>query len=76
MAIISDATFYRARLGSGAAVRGERVICQLLGWAGANDSLARVRVVHSTLPSYRPGQVGLVPRQRLIPVRPRQTENQ
>ena len=74
MAIISDATFYRARLGSGAAVRGERVICQLLGWAGANDSLARVRVVHSTISSYRPGMVGLVPRQRLVPVRPRPAE--
>jgi len=67
----SDSSFFRARLGSSATARGERVICQLLGWTGANDSLARVRIVHSTVPSVRTGQIGLVPRQRLIPVRPR-----
>ena len=74
MAITVDATFFRVRLGGGAAARGDRVVCQLLGWAGANDSLARVRIVHSTLPSYRTGMVGLVQRQRLIPVRPRRGE--
>lgn len=66
-----EVTFYRVRLGSGAAMRGERVVCQLLGWAGADDSLARVRIVHSTLPHYRTGQVGLVQSQRLVPVKPR-----
>ena len=71
MITTGDSSFYRARLGTGAAARGERVICQLLGWTGANDSLARVRIVHSTVPSVRTGQIGLVPRQRLIPVRPR-----
>jgi hypothetical protein len=29
-----------------------------------------VRIIHSTLPSYRTGRVGLVQRQRLIPVHP------
>ncbi len=67
----NDVTFYRVRLGSGAAMRGERVVCQLLGWAGANDSLARVRIVQSTLPHYRTGQVGLMQSHRLVPVRPR-----
>ena len=67
----NDVTFYRVRLGSGAAMRGERVVCQLLGWAGANDSLARVRIVQSTLPHYRTGQVGLMQSNRLVPVRPR-----
>jgi hypothetical protein len=74
MATTIDATFYRVRLGSGAAARGERVTCQLLGWAGADDSLARVRIIHSTVPSYRTGMVGLVQRQRLIPVRPRRAD--
>jgi hypothetical protein len=69
-----DATFYRVRLGGGAAARGERVVCQLLSWAGADDSLARVRIIHSTVPSYRTGMVGLVQRQRLIPVRPRRAD--
>lgn len=71
MVTTADATFYRVRLGSAAAARGERVVCQLLGWAGANDSLARVRIVHSTLPSYRTGMIGLVQSQRLVAVRPR-----
>jgi hypothetical protein len=74
MATTIDATFYRIRLGSSAAARGERVICQLLGWAGADDNLARVRIIHSTVPSYRTGMVGLVQRQRLIPVRPRRAD--
>lgn len=70
MVSTGDQTFYyKARMGSGAAARGERIICQLLDWTGANDSLARVRIVHSTVPSIRTGQIGLVPRQRLIPVR-------
>ena len=58
----------------GAAARGERVVCQLLGWAGADDSLVRVRIIHSTVPSYRTGMVGLVQRQRLIPVLPRRAD--
>jgi hypothetical protein len=74
MATTIDATFYSVRLDSSAAARGERVICQLLGWAGADDRLARVRIIHSTVPSYRTGMVGLVQRQRLIPVRPRRAD--
>ena len=74
MATTIDATFYRVRLGSGAAARGERVICQLLGWAGEDDRLARVRITHSSVPSIRMGMVGLVQRQRLIPVRPRRAD--
>ena len=70
----TEGAYYRARLGNGAAARGERIICQLLGWTGDNDSLGRVRIVHSTVSSYRTGQVGLVPRERLIPVRPRQAD--
>ena len=66
-----DATLYRVRLGSSAVARGERVLCQLLGWAGADGRLAHVRIIHSTVPSYRAGMVGLVQRQRLSPVRPR-----
>jgi hypothetical protein len=74
MAPTIDATFYRVRLGSSAAARGERVICQLLGWAGADDRLARVRIMHSTVRSYRAGRVGLVQRQRLIPAPPRRAD--
>jgi hypothetical protein len=57
-----------------AAARGERVLCQLLGWAGGDDRLARVRIIHSTVPLYRTGMVGLVQRQRLIPLRPRRAD--
>ncbi|HKO25191.1 MAG TPA: hypothetical protein VJY65_10710 [Chloroflexota bacterium] len=74
MATTIDATFYRIRLGSRAAARGERVICQLLSWAGADNNLARVRITHSTVPSYRTGMVGLVQRQRLLPVHPRRAD--
>ena len=74
MATMNDGTYYKARLGEGAAARGERIICQLLDWTGENDNLARVRIVHSTVPSVRTGQVGLVPRQRLVLLRPRQTD--
>ncbi len=72
MATMGEGAYYRARLGNGAAARGERIICQLLGWTGDNNSLGRVRIIHSTVSTYRTGQVGLVPRERLIPVRPRQ----
>ncbi len=61
-----EGPLYRVRLGTGAATRGHRVICRWLGWAGAEDSLARVRIVHSTLSGYRSGQMGLIPRERLI----------
>jgi hypothetical protein len=74
MVTTADATFYRVRLGVAAMARGERVTCQLLGWAGANDSLARVRIIHSTLPSYRTGQVGLMQSNRLVAVRPHHAE--
>ena len=74
MATMIDATFYRVRLSNSAAARGERVLCQLLGWAGADDRLARVRIIQSTMPSYRTGMVGLVQRQRLIPVRQRRSD--
>jgi len=67
-------TYYRARLGHGAAARGERIICELLGWTGDNNSLGRVRIVQSTMSSCRKGQIGLVPRERLIPLRPRPVE--
>ncbi len=74
MVTASDGTLYRARLGNGAAARGERVICQLLDWTGDNESLARVRVVQSTVSSVRTGQIGLVHRDRLIPVRQRRAD--
>ncbi len=74
MTVTTEGTYYRARLGNNAAARGERIICQLLGWTGDNNSLGRVRIVHSTVSSYRTGQIGLVPRERLIPVRPRQVD--
>ncbi len=74
MTTTTEGTYYRARLGNSAAARGERVICQLLGWTGDNNSLGRVRIIHSTVSSYRTGQIGLVPRERLIPVRPRQVD--
>jgi hypothetical protein len=74
MATTIDATYYRVRLSNSAAARGERVLCQLLGWAGADDRLARVRIIQSTVPSYRTGMVGLVQRQRLIPVCPRRAD--
>ncbi len=65
-----DGTVYGARLGRAAAARGERVICEVLGWTGAGDSLARVRVVHSTVQGVRTGHLGLVPRERLSLVGP------
>jgi hypothetical protein len=49
-------------------------MCQLLGWAGADDCLACVRIIHRTVPPYRTGMVGLVQRERLIPVRPRRAD--
>lgn len=63
--------YYKVRLGSGAVMRGDRVVCQLLRWAGADENLAHVRVIYSTVPSYRVGKVGLLPRECLAPVRAR-----
>ena len=74
MGTTHEGTFHRARLGNGAAARGERVICQLLDWTGDNNCLARVRIVHSTVATVRTGQIGLVQRDRLIPVRQRRPE--
>jgi len=68
MGMSDDGIVYGARLGR--AARGERVICAVLGWAGAGDSLARVRVVYSTVQGVRTGHLGLVPRERLSPVGP------
>ncbi len=69
--ISPHAVLYRARLGAPAAARGEHVICQLLGWTGADDSLAKVRVVRSTVSGMPTGYVGLVKRDRLVPLFPR-----
>ncbi len=68
---IEQGTYYKVRLGSGAVMRGDRVVCELLRWTGADENLAHVRVVHSTVPSYRVGKVGLLPRECLAPIRPR-----
>jgi len=43
-----SAVLYRAQLGPAALARGERVVCQWLAWAGADATLARVRIVSST----------------------------
>jgi len=64
-----DAVLYGARLGPGARLRGDRVVCQWLAWAGADDSLAQVRIVSSTVGSIPCGRVGLVPCDRLVPLR-------
>ncbi len=69
--ISPHAAFYRARLGAAAAARGERIVCQLLGWTGADASLAQVRIVSSTVPGLSRGRVGLVPQARLVPLRQR-----
>ena len=61
--------YYALRLGPAAHARGERVICRWLGWAGSGDRLAHVRVTHSTVPAYRHGQQGLLPRPQLIALR-------
>jgi hypothetical protein len=65
----AEATFYLVRLGAGAAARGERVLCQWLRWADADERLAHVRIVRSTLPSYAVGRIGVVKSERLVPVR-------
>ncbi len=64
--ISPDAVLYRARLGAAASARGEHVVCQLLGWTGADDSLAKVRVVRSTVAGMPAGHIGLVKRDRLV----------
>ena len=66
------ATFYTVRLGPRAAARGERVLCQWLRWADADERLAHVRIVRSTHPAYAVGRVGVVKSERLVPVRLRQ----
>ena len=60
------ATYYQVRLGN--AALGDRVICVWLGWAGSDENLAHVRILHSTLPRYKSGRVGLIARERLIPL--------
>lgn len=65
--MIRPTTYYQVHLGAGAA-RGEQVICVWLGWAGSDENLAHVRILHSTLPRYKPGRVGLIARERLIPL--------
>ncbi len=67
--ISPDAVLYRMRLGAAASARGEHVVCQLLGWTGADDSLAKVRVVRSTVLGTSTGHTGLVKRDRLVPLR-------
>ena len=64
-----NAVLYRARLGPGALLRGEDVICQWLAWAGTDASLAKVRIVASSVAGISRGYVGLVPRDRLVPLR-------
>lgn len=66
-----DAVLYRARLGPTARQRGESVVCQWLAWAGADASLAPVRIVSSTVVGLPRGRVGLVPRARLVRLRRR-----
>ncbi len=66
-----DAVLYRARLGPAALTRGESVVCQWLAWAGADASLAQVRIVSSTVVGLTRGRVGRVPRARLVPLRRR-----
>jgi len=66
-----DGIVYGAHMGRiwGAyGARGERVLCAVLDWTGAGDSLARVRVVYSTVQGVRTDHLGLVPRERLSPV--------
>ncbi len=63
------AVLYGARLGQGALMRGDRVVCQWLAWAGADASLAQVRILSSTVAGISRGYVGLVPRDRLVPLR-------
>ncbi len=67
----ADAVLYRARLGPTARQRGASVVCQWLAWAGADASLAQVRIVSSTVVGLTRGRVGLVPRARLVPLRRR-----
>lgn len=68
MVATPDTRYYKVRLSAAATARGERVYCQWLGWAGAQQCLAQVRIVQSTLPAYRTGKVGMVLRTRLIPL--------
>ncbi len=63
-----SAVLYRAQLGPAALARGERVVCQWLAWAGADATLARVRIVSSTVAGLPYGRIGLVPRDRLVPL--------
>lgn len=68
---MSEGTYYYLRLSRAARARGDRVVCQLLSWAGADNGLAHVRIMHSTIPSYRTGKAGLIQREYLIPATPR-----
>ena len=65
----SEPKYYRLRLGKSALERGERVVCEWLGWAGANQAYAHVRIVHSNVASYRRGKKGMIAREQLIPLR-------
>lgn len=63
-----DPTLYTVNLGPWAAMRGERVICQVIEWTGRDDTYARVRILTSTVKGYWGGKVGIARRDRLVPV--------
>ncbi len=65
---MSQPIYYGILLGPSSGPTGGHVTCLWLGWCGAEDSLAKVRVVHTTAPHYRTGMAGLVCRERLIPM--------
>ena len=60
---------YWVQLGIAARLRGDHVLCEVLEWVGTGQSLAKIRIVRSTLPTYHAGKTGVMQRERLIPTR-------
>ena len=60
---------YWVRLGAGALLRGDRVLCEVVGSVGTGQRLVQIRIVRSTLPAYPVGKRGVMQRDRLEPVR-------
>lgn len=63
-------TLYAVDLGFLAGQRGERLVCQVLGFSGRDEAYARVRIVRSLIPvhRYRAGREHRIHRTRLVPL--------
>ena len=61
--------YYWVQLGITARLRGDHVLCEMLEGVGTGQSLVKIRIVRSTLPTYHVGKTGVMERERLVPVR-------